>query len=151
MIREKEIDLSPKLSRPIFVRLSLPAGEALSVPPLSATLGQIQVNAVDFCKQFNLFTSTRYELGTLLNVKLYKNPNGTYFFIVVGISKSFLFFQACDEDKFIPVEVAFDIFRIVYKVDKRPVNQFRLAKEFFGSLRSMGFKIIILNPIDKVC
>jgi len=39
----------------------------------------------------------------------------------------------------------FDIFRIVYKVDKKPVNQFKCAKEFFGTLRSIGFKIIFLD------
>lgn len=144
MIREKEIDLLPKSDRPLFVRLAIPSGEAISAPPLSAILGQIQVNSVDFCKQFNAFSAQRYEIGTLLNVHLYKNPNGTYFFVVVGISKSFLFFQACDKDKFIPIEVLFDIFRLVYKVDRRPVNQFRCAKEFFGTLRSMGFKIIFL-------
>ena len=142
MIREKEVDLSPKSSKPTFVRLTLPAGEAVSAPPLSAILGQIQVNAGDFCKQFNAFSLQRYEAGVLLNVRLYKNFNGTYFFVIVGISKAFLFFQACDKDKFIPIEVLFDIFRIVYKVDKKPVNQFKRAKEFFGTLRSMGFKII---------
>jgi len=144
IIREKEIDFSLKADRPLFVRLTLSAGEAISAPPLSAILGQIQINSADFCKQFNTFSLQRYEQGTLLNVRLYKNPNGTYFFVILGISKAFLFFQACDKDKFIPVEVLFDIFRIVYKVDKKSVNQFKCAKEFFGTLRSMGFKIIFL-------
>ena len=142
MIREKEIDvgLKPKLS---FVRLSLLAGEAVSAPPLSATLGQIQVNSSDFCKQFNFISLQKYEAGTLLNVKLYKNPDNTYFFIITGVNTSFLLFQAADENKCIPVEMLFDIFRIVYKVDYRSANQFKLAKEFFGSLRSMGFRVTL--------
>ncbi len=144
MIREKEIDHSVKSTRPFFVRLTLPAGEAISAPPLSAILGQLQVNSSDFCKNFNAFSLKGYESGTLLNVRLYKNSDGTYFFTVPGISTAFLLFQACDKDKCIPIEVLFDIFRIGQKTDARHnISQFKRARQFFGLVRSMGFKVLL--------
>lgn len=141
MVREKEsgISLIPKL---VFVRLVLPVGEAVSAPPLSATLGQVQINSNDFCKQFNAETSELFEVGTLVNVHLFKNSDGTFYFIIRGIFSPFLFFQGADDDKFIPVEVLFDTFKLSHPAYTTSAQNFTCAKQFFGSLRSINFKVI---------
>lgn len=142
MVREKEshVSLAPNL---VFVRLVLPAGEAVSAPPLSATLGQVQINSNDFCKQFNLESVASFEMGTLLNVHLFKNSDGTFYFIIRGVFLPFLFFQGADEMKYIPVEVLFDIFKISGLCTSPNVHtQFTKSKEFFGALRSIKFKLI---------
>jgi len=139
MVREKETTIisGPSLT---FVRFVLPAGEAVSAPPLSATLGQIQVNSADFCKQFNSVTQT-YEPGTLLNVHLFKQADGSYFFKIRGIFLPFLLFQASVEDtKVIPLEILYDVFKIT---SGTPTNEFLSAKQFFGSLRASDFKVLL--------
>lgn len=145
MIREKEVS-SETASKPkqSIVRLQIASGEAISAPPLSATLGQMQINSLDFCKQFNVISLQKFEAGTLLNVKLYKNSDNSYFFKINGISKSFLFFQLADSTKFIPVENLYDIFTIFARSEFNTSDLFGLAKEFFGNLRSIKFKIIFL-------
>lgn len=145
MIREKETDLPGRLGRakPLYIRLQLSVGEAQPVPPLSATLGQVRVNANDFCRNFNTISAQSFESGTTVNVRLYKNPDDTYYFFISGVSKSFLFFQSCDTDKFIPVEVLYDIFKIIY-----PNSTYFKAKEYFGTIRSINFKILFLRSYD---
>jgi len=140
MVREKELytSSSPALT---FVRLLLPAGEAVSAPPLSAILGQVQINSSDFCKQFNLLSEEVYETGTLINVHLFKNPDGTFYFRLRGVFIPFLMFQSADELSFVPVEVLFDIWRIALPQDIDP-NFFK-AKELFGSIRSMRFRVLL--------
>jgi ribosomal protein L11 len=140
MVREKESSFNAGASL-TFIRLLLPAGEATSAPPLSAILGQVQVNSSDFCKQFNQVSLSSFEAGTLLNVHLFKNPDGTFFFKIRGIFLPFLLFQASEEAKHIPVEYLFDIFTMVQSSES-PSNYFYCAKSFFGSLRAMGFKVI---------
>jgi hypothetical protein len=140
MVREKEIysSAAPTLT---FVRLLLPAGEALSAPPLSATLGQVQINSADFCKQFNLVSLDLYEPGTLLNVHLFKNPDGTFYFYLRGVFLPFLMFQAADEYRRIPVEVLFDLWQIALPPSSTPT--FFKAKELFGAMRSMRFRVLL--------
>ncbi len=141
MVREKETITvgGPSLT---FVRFVLPAGEAISAPPLSATLGQIQVNSSDFCKQFNSLSQT-YEPGTLLNVHLFKQTDGSYFFKIRGVSLPFLFFQSSIESKFIPVEILYDIFKITANNSSSREQEFFKAKQFLGALRSSDFKILL--------
>lgn len=153
MVREKEQTFTPATgTNPlIFIRLVLAAGEAVSAPPLSATLGQVQINSNDFCKQFNAFSLTEYELGTLLNVHLFKNSDGTFFFKIRGIFLPFLLFQASvDHDhvttRAIPLEQLFDIYRIQQLSIGAavPKPMFNTAKQFFGGLRSSRFNILLL-------
>jgi hypothetical protein len=140
MVREKEI----YASRPpavTFVRLLLPTGEAISAPPLSAILGQVQINSSDFCKQFNALSQELYETGVLINVHLFKNPDGTFYFRFRGIFMPFLMFQGANEQKAIPVETLFDILRLSQPMDT-PISFFK-AKELFGSLRAIRFRVLL--------
>jgi hypothetical protein len=140
MVREKEIYSSsaPTLT---FVRLLLPVGEAISAPPLSATLGQVQINSADFCKQFNTVSVELYDVGVLVNVHLFKNPDGTFYFYIRGVFLPFLMFQASDERRFIPVELLFDAWRIALPPTVK--LDFFKAKELFGALRSMHFRVLL--------
>jgi hypothetical protein len=164
MVREKEIHLTSAGSSIIFIRLVLPAGEAISAPPLSATLGQVGISSNDFCKQFNLLSLDSYEPGVLLNVHLFKNPDGTFFIRIRGLFSPFLFFQMSDDSKFIPVENLFDLFLYFFysspTVSSRKiagsenlsafsVGRFEQAKQFFGAMRSMGFKVIFLFSLTR--
>jgi len=140
MVREKEIYTvsAPSLT---FVRLLLPAGEAVSAPPLSAILGQVQINSSDFCKQFNLLSEEVYETGTLVNVHLFKNPDGSFYFRLRGVFVPFLMFQAANELACIPIETLFDIWQIALPAGTRA--DFFKAKELFGSIRSMRFRVLL--------
>jgi hypothetical protein len=142
MVREKEITTVSAASR-LFIRLVLPAGEALAAPPLSAILGQVQVNSNDFCKQFNTFSQLTYEVGVLLNVHLFKNSDGTFFFYVRGIFGPFLIFQAADEDRCIPVEVFYDIFQLGSRTRGANASGYFVAKEAFGALRAINFSLLL--------
>ena len=157
MVREKELTQTA-LANITFIRLVLPAGEAVSAPPLSATLGQVQINSNDFCKQYNQASLNLFESGVLTNVHLFKNADGTFYFKIRGIFIPFLFFQAADDQKFIKLENLFDIFQFFCSIESSDVisssavcptdKGFLAAKEFFGALRAMGFKIIFLNSIS---
>ncbi|BDC34274.1 50S ribosomal protein L11 [Candidatus Dependentiae bacterium Noda2021] len=41
------------------VKLQIPGGAATPAPPVGSTLGQLQVNIMEFCKQFNALTANR--------------------------------------------------------------------------------------------
>lgn len=142
MVREKEIPTQKTAIRPTYIRLQLAAGEAVSAPPLSAILGQAQINSSEFCKVFNALSTQQFESGVLLNVDLYKNPDNTYYFYIRGISLPFLLFQISNEFKFIPVERLYDAF--VLKSNTMGVTfNFHSAKLFFGGLRGINFKILL--------
>lgn len=53
------------------LKVIINAGEASSAPPLGPLLGQYQINIVEFCKEFNVQTST-YEPGVPLLTKIKK-------------------------------------------------------------------------------
>jgi hypothetical protein len=143
MIREKDLPLQTTSVKPItFLRLLIPSGEAVSAPPLSAILGQVQINSSEFCKIFNAFTAQRFENGVLLNVDLYKNADNSYYFIIRGISFPYLLFQVSDHNRSIPVEILYDSFKI--KLSSIGINlDFNTAKLLFGSIRSINFSVIL--------
>jgi hypothetical protein len=142
MVREKELPINKSASKPLYIRLQLSAGEAISAPPLSAILGQAQINSSEFCKVFNAYSTQHFEQGVLLNVDLFKNPDNTYYFYVRGISLSYLLFQISNENKSIPVERLYDAFFLKSITISIPFN-FSSAKLFFGAIRSINFKVLL--------
>lgn len=143
MIREKEFSFTAASVKPTYIRLQLPAGEALSAAPLSAVLGQAQINSAEFCRVFNEFSLKKYEQGTLLNLDLYRNPDNSYYFIVRGISFPYLLFQVSDLNRAIPVEVLYDIFRIKLFSINHVSLDFNSSKLLFGSMRSINFSLLL--------
>jgi Ribosomal protein L11, N-terminal domain len=127
----------------LFIRLIVPAGEAIPVPPLSATLGQSQVNANDFCKQFNLRSSI-YEVGTLLSIHIFRSPNGTFNFTINRIFLPFLLYQSVElDDRTIFIEKLYDVFRIYSRFTSTTVSFTSLTSQFFGVIRASKFTIIL--------
>lgn len=127
----------------LFIKLIIPAGEAIPVPPLSATLGQSQINANDFCKQFN-FRSSIYENGTLLSIHLFRFSNGSFSFTINRIFLPFLLYQCVEaDDKTIFVEKLYDIFKIYSRYSSTDVSFTSLASQFFGAIRASKFKVIL--------
>ncbi len=135
--------LSFKEKNSLFIRLIIPAGEAIPVPPLSATLGQSQINANDFCKQFN-FRSSIYENGTLLSIHLFRFSNGSFSFTINRIFLPFLLYQCVEaDDKTIFIEKLYDIFKIYSRYASTDVSFTSLASQFFGAIRASKFKVIL--------
>lgn len=142
MVREKEISVTKSAIKPVYIRLQLSAGEAISAPPLSAILGQAQINSSEFCKVFNLYSLQHYEQGVLLNVDLFKNPDNTYYFYLRGVSLPYLLFQVANESKLIPVEKLYDVF-VLKALTMSSTLDFSTAKLFFGAMRGINFKILL--------
>lgn len=142
MVREKEVPIQNSTPKPTFIRLQLAAGEAISAPPLSATLGQVQINSAEFCKTFNAISTQTYETGVLLNVDLFKNPDNTYYFYIRGISFPYILFQTSNSQKIIPVEVLYDVFKLkLFSINKE--MNFNSSKLLFGAMRGIKFKVIL--------
>jgi hypothetical protein len=126
-----------------FVRVVLPAGEAIPVPPLSATLGQSQINANDFCKQFNIRSSI-YEPGILVSVHIFRFSNGSFSFSINRIFLPFLLYQVVEDNtkNIILIEKLYDVFTIYSRYCSTDVSVTSLASQFFGVIRSTKFIIL---------
>jgi ribosomal protein L11 len=141
MVREKErIVFNP--NKITYIRLQLPSGEAISAPPLSAILGQAQINSSEFCRVFNEFSSKEYESGVLLNVDLYRKSDNSYYFIIRGICFPYILFQIADRNRSIFLEHLYDAFRIKLSSMNKELD-YNTAKQLFGSARSIGFNVIL--------
>lgn len=151
MVREREISSTlTKIFPPL--KFVLPAGEALPQPPLSATLGQAQLNATEFCKQFNALSLAKYYSGVLINVSAIKKSDNSIDVQIGDIFLPFIFFQAIfslrgKRKRRIYLEILYDIFKLYItfeKVQKNFISEQNVARTFFGTLRSCRFKIKFL-------
>ncbi len=135
MVRERESTLTKATT--LTLNFVLPAGEAVSQPPLSALLGQVQINSSEFCKLFNSISILDFYQGTLLNVQVKKFSDNKISIILNGIFIPFLFFQASTRvgRRKIYIETLFDIFTIA-KLSNPSIT----PRQFFGVLRSSKFK-----------
>lgn len=143
MVRERE--QSSASSNLLYLNFVLPAGEALSQPPLSALLGQVQINSSEFCKLFNSQSLIKYHSGALLNVLVIRSPDNKFSIIIKGFFLPFLFFQASNlSNRKIYLETLYDIFQL-YCVDRNlPFNN-STARTFFGTIRCSKFEIRLLK------
>lgn len=57
------------------IKLQIPGGGATPAPPVGSTLGQHQVNIMDFCKQFNAKTSNRKGETVPVVITVYKDKS----------------------------------------------------------------------------
>jgi large subunit ribosomal protein L11 len=128
------------------VRTVIPAQAASVSPPLGPVLGQLGINIIEFCKQFN-DKSKNYKKNVLLNVIIFVYKDKSFFFFIKPPSVSFLFYEFFsdlqNEDIF-PTKIPLSFF---YKVilHRSLLNGIKDKKEIAssvrGSLRSMHLKI----------
>ena len=57
------------------IKLQLPAGGATPAPPVGSSLGQHQVNIMEFCKQFNAQTVSRKGETVPVIITVYKDKS----------------------------------------------------------------------------
>jgi ribosomal protein L11 len=113
-------------------KLLLHAGEAKSVAPLSAVLGQFGLNCPEFCQRFNDLSLIEYVEGTPLIID---------FFVLT--EKKF---------DFVILKVAFNkLLRSQVKIHngRRAVNKLRLFK-FYNILKSQGLSVRFSTVIGSL-
>ena len=62
----------------VDIKLLIEAGKATPAPPVGSTLGQKQVNIMDFCKQFNDRTKNMAGLPCPTVITVYKDKSFTF-------------------------------------------------------------------------
>ncbi|MDH7515218.1 MAG: 50S ribosomal protein L11 [Bacteroidota bacterium] len=61
-----------------YIKLHIPGGEAAPTPPVGPTLGQRQVNIVEFCKQFNARTQDKKGFIVPVVITVYADKSFTF-------------------------------------------------------------------------
>lgn len=80
------------------IRLLVPANKAKPSPQIGQALGQLGINMMKFCKEFNA-ASTAYKDDVVCRVKLIAMSDGTYSFSIHPPSTSQLLLKACAAPK----------------------------------------------------
>ncbi|XP_010680619.2 uncharacterized protein LOC104895740 [Beta vulgaris subsp. vulgaris] len=78
MAAAKEIVRKPVMAT---VRLTIPAGAARPGPPVGAILGQLKLNLMAFCKDFNARTQ-KYKADTPMSVALIAYKDQTFDYVI---------------------------------------------------------------------
>jgi large subunit ribosomal protein L11 len=60
------------------IKLQIPGGAATPAPPVGSSLGQQQVNIMEFCKQFNAKTANRKGETVPVDIIVYKDKTFTF-------------------------------------------------------------------------
>ena len=63
----------------IYTMLKIKGGSANPAPPVGPALGEVGINIMDFCKQFNALTSG--QTGTIFSVLIEENTDKTFTFV----------------------------------------------------------------------
>ena len=61
-----------------FIKLQIPAGQANPAPPVGPALGQMGVNIMEFCKQFNARTQAQAGLIIPVVITVYSDKSFTF-------------------------------------------------------------------------
>ena len=83
------LTINPNLNIMHILEVFIQSGSAESGPPLGTVLGNLGVNTVKFCKEFNEFTKN-LPIYFVLKVKIYIYDNRTFSFSVNRPSTGFL-------------------------------------------------------------
>ncbi|MBI4227524.1 MAG: 50S ribosomal protein L11 [Candidatus Omnitrophica bacterium] len=75
------------------IKLYCPAGQATPAPPVGPALGQLGVNIMDFCKQFN--AQSQGKEGLILPVVISVYEDRSFSFIIKSPPSSVLLKRAC--------------------------------------------------------
>lgn len=61
-----------------YIKLQIPAGGATPAPPVGPALGQMSVNIMDFCKQFNAKTQDQQGMIIPVVITVYTDKSFTF-------------------------------------------------------------------------
>ena len=61
-----------------YIKLQIPAGGATPAPPVGPALGQMRVNIMDFCKQFNAKTQDQQGMIIPVVITVYTDKSFTF-------------------------------------------------------------------------
>ena len=61
-----------------YIKLQIPAGGATPAPPVGPALGQMSVNIMDFCKQFNARTQDQQGMIITVVITVYTDKSFTF-------------------------------------------------------------------------
>ncbi|MBQ6623562.1 MAG: 50S ribosomal protein L11 [Mogibacterium sp.] len=61
-----------------YIKLQIPAGGATPAPPVGPALGQMSVNIMDFCKQFNARTQDQQGMIIPVVITVYTDKSFTF-------------------------------------------------------------------------
>ena len=144
------------------VRTVIPAQTASVMPPLGPVLGQLGINIVEFCKQFNE-KSKHFKKNVLLNVIIVVYKDKSFSFLIKAPTVSFLFYEFFsnfqNEENFpnrVPLSFFYKIVEHRLLCNRSFQSKRELASCLRGTLRSMHLKIYDdlffgskLNRLDK--
>ena len=82
-----------------YVKLQIEAGKATPAPPVGPTLGQAQVNIMEFCKQFNARTQNKEMAGLIIPVVITVYGDRSFTFVTKTPPASILLKKAAGIDK----------------------------------------------------
>ena len=80
-----------------YIKLQIPAGGATPAPPVGPALGQMSVNIMDFCKQFN--AKTQDQTGMIIPVVITVYADRSFTFITKTPPAAVLIKKAAGLDK----------------------------------------------------
>lgn len=134
----------------VQIKLQIPAGAATPAPPVGSSLGQHQVNIMDFCKKFNAATANRK--GETVPVVITVYTDKTFDFICKTPPVSELLRKKANITKGAkkpgsesPGVIKQRDIEEIAKIKMPDLNAYDLesaSKVIAGSARSMGLKIV---------
>lgn len=132
------------------LKLQIPGGSATPAPPVGSTLGQHQVNIMDFCKQFNAKTAQRKGETVPVIITVYKDKS--FDFVVKTAPASELIKKKINISKGSSKTGSEHVGQITWKdieeiakikmPDLNVVDLEQAKKIIAGSARSMGIKVV---------
>jgi large subunit ribosomal protein L11 len=137
------------------VRLTVPANKAKPSPQIGQALGQLGINMMKFCKEFNAM-SVPYRDDIPLRVKLYAYSDSTYNFTVHPPATSYLILRAAGVEKgtsramhdyvgSIHCKQLYELARLKHKNDTNPymreVSLEAIVRQMVGQCKSIGIKV----------
>lgn len=133
------------------LKLEVPAGKANPSPPIGPALGQVGVNIMEFCKDFNAKTQ-EYDPGTPLPTIIAVYKDRSFTFEIKTPPASYLLKKAAKLQKGgglagreVAGQVSMKQCRDIAEVKMKDLNANDLdqaAKIIAGSARSMGLEVV---------
>ncbi len=132
------------------IKLQLPAGAATPAPPVGSSLGQHQVNIMDFCKKFNAATASRKGETVPVAITVYTDKTFDFIMKTSPVSELLRKRSGIAKGSSNPSKVQAGTIKMkdieeIAKIKMPDLNAFDLEaakKMIAGSARSMGLLVV---------